>query len=73
MDVSNRTPLPKEVLVSLLRLCLSFTMGLCTSRSLGTAMGSPVSVVVANIVMEHMEDLALSMSPVGSASIHFVK
>ena len=30
----------------------------------GTAMGSPVSVVVANIVMEHIEDLALSTSPV---------
>ena len=27
-------------------------------------MGSPVSVVVANIVMEHIEDLALSTSPV---------
>ena len=27
-------------------------------------MGSPVSVVVANIVMEHIEDLVLSMSPV---------
>ena len=27
-------------------------------------MGSPVSVVLANIVMEHIEDLALSTSPV---------
>ena len=27
-------------------------------------MGSPVSVVVANIVMEHIEDTALNMSPV---------
>ena len=26
-------------------------------------MGSPVSVVVANTVMEHIEDLILSMSP----------
>ena len=30
----------------------------------GTAVGSPVSVVVANIVMEHIEDLALSTSPI---------
>ena len=29
------------------------------------AMGSPVSVVVANIVMEHIEDLALSMYVTG--------
>ena len=27
-------------------------------------MESPVSVVVANIIMEHIEDLALSTSPV---------
>ena len=36
----------------------------CNTFIFGTAMGSPVSVVVANIVMEHIEDLALSMSPV---------
>ena len=29
-------------------------------------MGSLVSVVVANIVMEHIEDLALSTSPVST-------
>ena len=64
VDVSDRTPLPKEALVSLLRLCLSSTTfyynGTVYQQIFGTAMGSPVSVVVANIVMEHIEDLALS-------------
>ena len=62
VDVSDHTPLLKEALVPLLRLYLSSTtfycMGLCTSRSLKN-MGSPVSVVVVNIVMV---DLALSTS-----------
>ena len=68
VDVSDRTPLPKEALVSLFRLCLSSTTfyynGTVYQQIFGTAMGSPVSVVVANIVMEHIEDLALSTSPV---------
>ena len=68
VDVSDRTPLSKEALVSLLRLCLSSTTfyynGTVYQQIFGTAMGSPVSVVVANIVMEHIEDLALSISPV---------
>ena len=68
MDVSDRTPLSKEALVSLLRLCLSSTNfyynGTVYQQIFGTAMGSPVSVVVANIVMEHIEDTALNMSPV---------
>ena len=66
VDVSDRTLLSKEVLVSLLRLCLSSTTfyynGTVYQQIFGTAMGSPVSVVVANIVMEHIEDLALSTS-----------
>ena len=66
--MSDHTPLPKEALVSLLRLCLSSTTfyynGTVYQQIFGTAMGSPVSVVVANIVMEHIEDLALSTSPV---------
>ena len=68
VDVSDRTPLSKEALVSLLRLCLSSTTFYYNvtvyQQIFGTAMGSPVLVVVANIVMEHIEDLALSTSPV---------
>ena len=69
VDVSDHTHLSKEVLVSLLRLCLSSTNfyynGTVYQQIFGTAMGSPVSVVVANIVMEHIEDnIALNMSPV---------
>ena len=73
VDVSDRTPLPKEVLVSLLRLCLSSTTfyynGTVYQQIFGTAMGSPVSVVVANIVMEHIEDLPLSISLVPGRDI----
>ena len=66
--MSDHTPLPKDELLSLLRLCLSSTT-FCYNRTIyqqtfGTAMGSPVSVVVANVVMEHIEDLALRSSPV---------
>ena len=68
VDVSDRTPLPKVALVSLFRLCLSSTTFYYNEtvyqQIFGTAMGSLVSVVVANIVMEHIEDLVLSMSPV---------
>ena len=66
MDVSDHTPLPKEALVSLLRLCLLSTTFYCNGivyqQIFGTAMGSLVSVVVANIVMELIEGLVLSMS-----------
>ena len=55
LGVSDCTPLPKEVLVSLLRLCLLFTTfyynGTVYQHIFGTAVGSLVSVVVANIVM----------------------
>ena len=68
VDVPDHTPHKKEVLVSLLRKCLSSTTfyynGTVYQQIFGTAMGSPVSVVVANIIMEHIEDLALSTSPV---------
>ena len=66
--MSDHTPLPKDKLLSLLRLCLSSTTfcyyGTVYQQIFGTAMGSPVSVVVANVVMEHIEDLALRSSPV---------
>ena len=61
VDASDRTPLPKEALVSLLWLSTTiYYNGTVYQQIFGTAMGSPVSVVVANIVMEHIEDLALT-------------
>ena len=66
VDVSDCTPLLKEALVSLLRLCLLSTTfdcnGIVYQQIFGTVIGSLVLVVVANIVMELIEDLALSMS-----------
>ena len=63
--MSDHTPLPKDELLSLLRLCLSSATfcynGTVYQLIFGTAMGSLVSVVVANVVME---DLALRSSPV---------
>ena len=68
VDVSDHTPMTKEVLVSLLKLCLSLTTfrynGTIYQQVFGTAMGSLVAVVVANLVMEHIEDRALETSPV---------
>ena len=70
VDVSDHTPLPKDKLLSLLRLCLSSTTfcynGTVYQQIFGTAMVSPVSVVVANVVMKHIEDLALRSSPVST-------
>ena len=55
VNVSDPTPLPKEVLVSLLRLCLSSTTfyynGTVHQQIFGTAMGSLVSVVVDNVIV----------------------
>ena len=57
VDVSDHTPLPKEALVSLLRLCLLSTTfyynGTVYQQIFGTAMGSPVSVVIANIIIRN--------------------
>ena len=51
-------------IISLLSLCLKATYfsfrGVIYQQVYGTAMGSPVSVVVANLVMEHREEKALS-------------
>ena len=57
---------PTRHWVSLLRLCLTSTTfcynGTVYQQIFSTAVGSPVSVVVANIVMEHIKDEALNMS-----------
>ena len=57
-------PLPTDDLMDLLNLCLTSTYfqynGKHYKQLHGTAMGSPVSVVVAEIVMQNIEELALA-------------
>ena len=57
-------PLPNDKIMDLLKLCLESTFFQYNRRHYkqlhGTAMGSPVSVVVAEIVMQHIEKRALA-------------
>ena len=59
-----KLPLPTDDIMDLLNLCLTSTYfqynGKHYKQLHGTAMGSPVSVVVAEIVMQNIEELALS-------------
>ena len=59
-----KLPLPTEEIMDLLNLCLTSTYfqynGKHYKQLHGTAMGSPVSVVVAEIVMQHVEERALA-------------
>ena len=65
--INNSTielPLPTDDLMDLLNLCLTSTYfqynGKHYKQLHGTAMGSPVSIVVAEIVMQNIEELALA-------------
>ena len=62
--LSERTDLSVQSITSLLRLCLDATFfsfrGQYYQQTFGTAMGSPVSVTVANLVMEEIEQQAIS-------------
>ena len=66
VDVSCHTPFTKQALVSLLILCLMSTafcyIGTVYQRLSVIAMGSLVSVIVANVVMEN-EVLNMSLVP----------
>ena len=59
-----KLPLPTEDIMDLLNLCLPSTYfqynGKHYKQLHGTAMGSPVSVVVAEIVMQHVEERTLA-------------
>ena len=57
-------PLPNDKIMDLLKLCLESTFFQYNGRHYkqlhGTAMGSPASVVVAEIVMQHIEKRAVA-------------
>ena len=61
---TTKLPLPTDYLMDLLNLCLPSTYfqynGKHYKQLHGTAMGSPVSVVVAEIVMQDIEEQALA-------------
>jgi hypothetical protein len=64
----QRTSPPVEDIIDLLSFCLNTTYFVFEScyyqQVFGTAMGSPVSAVVANLVMEDVEQRALAYVPV---------
>ena len=66
-SLPERTSLTSSEIVSLLELCLNATYftfhNTYYQRIHGTAMGSSVSVVVADLVMEDVESRALSTYP----------
>ena len=60
--------MPVGDIIHLLSFCLKTTQfaynGTYSQQVFGTAMGSPVSAVIANMVMEDVEQRALATSPV---------
>ena len=64
LQSTDPLPLPTEDIMDLLNLCLTSTYfqynGKHYKQLHGTAMGSPVSVVVAEIVMQNIGESALS-------------
>ena len=64
LQSTDPLPLPTEDIMDLLNLCLTSTYfqynGKHYKQLYGTAMGSSVSVVVAEIVMQNIEESALS-------------
>ena len=68
VSLSQRTSLPVEDIINLLSFCLKTTYfmfeGNYFQQVFGTAMGSPVSAVIANLVMEDVKQRALASSPV---------
>ena len=67
-SLGQRTSLPVEDIVDLLSYCLNTTYfvfeGTYYQQIFGTTMGSPVWAVIANLVMEDVEQRALASAPV---------
>ena len=67
-SLGQRTSLPVEDIIHLLSFCLKTTQFAYNDtyyqQVFGTAMGSPVSAVIANMVIEEVEQKALANSPV---------
>ena len=63
--LGQRTSLPVEDIVDLLPFCLNTTYfvfeGTYYQQVFGTAMGSPVSALIANLVMEDVEQRVLHL------------
>ena len=63
----DRTKLSPDEVMTLLVFCLNATylvyQGTYYQQTFGTAMGSPVSVTVANLVMEDVEERTLKSYP----------
>ena len=66
-SLGQRTSLPVEDIIHLLSFCLKTTQftynGTYYQQVFGTAMGSPVSAVIANMVMEDVEQRASTWLP----------
>ena len=65
--LSERTRLTSKHIISLLAVCLRCTYfvhnGIYYLQIHGAAMGSPVSPIICNLYMEHLEQLAISTAP----------
>ena len=67
LTLPDRSELNVDQLIQLLEYCLTITYfvygGEFYQQVHGAAMGSPVSLIVANLYMEHFESIALSTAP----------
>ncbi len=66
-NLLDRTSLDAVTVIELVELCLKSTYfrceGIYYKQTEGTAMGSPVSAVVANLYMQFFEEMGISSAP----------